>query len=399
MDEIPLNDLESSKSDNDENFEEELSAFYSDIDNFCTVQEAETKLDSASESDDENVNKPLIENPEEIIEPIVLEENEDYGPAEPEELGPLLKNEDPVIPEVLNNQEQNEQNNSVVSFHFPKLFIKKKVSIYFFLLGVGLLIYTVPKFFYGVQYDQIALAQSSITGKLHDKAFDSGLHFFYPCINKLNLHYRKFGSDPESLIKSVCLSEIQNIGQKFSIESYRERRLNVRDFFRKQLKKRLENDYFIKFHNLYVHQIKFTKVINNLNLVRMLNGLYKEKAEYEKLTNLTIAETARVVRSVKNAAKEIVENAKANADNLILKKAKYDLYTEMENTHLKYLNRSLSKLFFSTKTQNDTQKTLSFCYLSSLINNENIRIIKPGQEIPENGFSSRSDKLVGILSI
>lgn len=215
----------------------------------------------------------------------------------------------------------------------------------------------------------------------------------------MNNFYRKYGFHSKSIIQLVCLSEIQNIGQKFSIESYRTNRFYVQDFLRKQLKKRLENDYDIQFYDLYIHEIKFIDEINKLNLLKMLNGIYNEQAENQKITNLTIAETARLVRSMKNKAKEIVENAKANADNLIIGKAKYILQTEIELTHLKLLRKSLDGLNFGKNSMNDTQKALSFCYLSSLINNDKIRIIKPGQEIPEIGFSYKSEKLVGILSI
>lgn len=131
----------------------------------------------------------------------------------------------------------------------------------------------------------------------------------------------------------------------------------------------------------------------------MLNGIYKEKAEYQKITNLTVAETSRLVRSVKNEAKKIIENAKANANNLILKKANYDLNLKIEYIHLKYLNSSLDDLNFSKKSMNDTKKILSFCFLSSLINNQNIRFINTRNDVPTIGFSDESEKLIGILSI
>lgn len=215
----------------------------------------------------------------------------------------------------------------------------------------------------------------------------------------MNTIFRKFGYNLQTILKTVCHSEIKNIGQNFSIKSYRTERPKVQDLFRKQLKQKLENDYFINLFELYILEIKFTNVINKLHLLQMLNGIYNEKAEYQRITNLTVAETSRLVRSVNNKAKEIVEDAKANADNLILKKANYDLNLQLDYTHLKYLNISLDELNFRRTSMNDTQKILSFCYLSSLINNQNIRFIKTSNNTPAIGYSGQYEKLIGILSI
>lgn len=151
MDDIELSQVKSSEKNNDENFEEELSAFYSA--NVSTAHEIETKLDSDLSDSEDNCAKPLLEQSENKIETVINEEDKDYGPATSDELGTLLNNQDSPDLEFLDNQNEDEKDN--LSSTFPKLFIKKKVSIYCLLLGFGMAIYTIPKFFYGVNYDEV----------------------------------------------------------------------------------------------------------------------------------------------------------------------------------------------------------------------------------------------------
>lgn len=109
----------------------------------------------------------------------------------------------------------------------------------------------------------------------------------------------------------------------------------------------------------------------------MLNGIYNEKALYDKQTNVIRAETAVKRNVLQNEANFSIAAANAKASNEIQKIEEINKYSKLELVHLSGLNTSLSQLnFYQTRTKSDIQKTISFCYFSSLINNDKVRFIQ-----------------------
>ncbi|CAF0715865.1 unnamed protein product [Brachionus calyciflorus] len=447
MDDVSLEDYTPGNNENDVNFEEEITSFYNSVQNdipSSNTHNAQNSIEANSDSENEGADRPLIERTNEYDNghsSFEATTDRNYGPGTSEETGQLISSHHGNTN--LTNPTETSQNN--------RLNIRRRLNDYIKnedkrskLIGYGIvflivcMIFAINSFLYPVEYHEIGIVESKITGKLHDEAFNSGLNFYYPWFNlitfdrtvqsielnetkifstdklqirvwfkvyyklnpkKLVEFYRKFGKDYSNLLRSICQSELQILGQKFSIDTYRTSRLRVRSYFTENLKKRLENDYMISFFNLYMDTIKFTKEINRLNLVRVLTDISKEKAEHEKTTNLTVVETVRQVRFLKNQAKEIIESAKLKAKNQVLKMSQIDFDYKLELAHLDGFSKSIAQLNLNRKSQNDTQKALSFCYLSSLINNEKVRIIQPNDQIPSQGFSTKADHLIGILSI
>lgn len=216
--------------------------------------------------------------------------------------------------------------------------------------------------------------------------------------------YRKFGNGYKKILHSICKSELLNFGLKFSIDDFRTNRVKIRTYLKEKLKQKLENEYLVDFFELYFDKIKFTSEINRLNLLRMLNGIYNERAVYDKQSNLTRAETELQVQIFKNKANEILEKAKTEANNLVIKKQETDSIVRLEFVHLNGLNTSvygldLFKSYKPIQSSNETQKVLSFCYLNSLINNDKIRILTPDKHFPlQSSTSSQLDGLIGLIN-
>lgn len=121
------------------------------------------------------------------------------------------------------------------------------------------------------------------------------------------------------MIEAVTKTVLLNHGLEFSIDDYRTRRTYVRDSLRNRLKRKLEGEYGLRLLDVYLGRISFTKEINHLNLLRMLNGVFNEKATYDKQTNVTRAETQVRVNQLKNEAKLEYEYAQAKAINQVRK--------------------------------------------------------------------------------
>lgn len=143
MDDIELTEQKFSKNVNDENFDDDLSAFYSGIPD-STSHEIDTNLDSSD--NEENVNQPLIEKTKELVQPEIMRDNYENDPALPEEIENLLENGD---------NSNNEGQNVEMHIDLPILNIKKKKKIFITLLIVGIIFYGIPKFFYTVEYDKV----------------------------------------------------------------------------------------------------------------------------------------------------------------------------------------------------------------------------------------------------
>ena len=112
----------------------------------------------------------------------------------------------------------------------------------------------------------------------------------------------------------------------------------------------------------------FDKVINDLNLKRVMNDIYNEKAKYEKLTAITYKQTEVLVTVLQNKALEITENANNNGSYGVLKieQAYYDRIIEL--THIEGLAENLDGLEFV----GDKHK-MSFCWVNSLVYNDKIK--------------------------
>ena len=169
-----------------------------------------------------------------------------------------------------------------------------------------------------------------------------------------------------------------NEGQKFSIEDFKTKRSKIKEYLKEKLAARLKKDYLMDLFDLYFSDLKFTPEIDKLNLLRMLNGIYNEKAIYERITNVTIAETKLQIESIKNEARLILSQAEANAYNETLKKEKINYEFRLEWAHSNMLNNSLDQLGFyqqdkqTVNKQFISKRILSFCYLSSLINHDKL---------------------------
>jgi hypothetical protein len=194
----------------------------------------------------------------------------------------------------------------------------------------------------------------------------------------IGILYRKFGDNFVPIVNRVITSELMNAGQIFSIEDFKTKRNNIKTYLKEKLTKRLKNDYQMNLFDLYFSDLKFTPEIDRLNLLRTLNGIYNEKAIYDRITNITIAETKLQIESIRNEARIILSQAEANAYNETLKKEKINYDFRIESVHSSMLNNSLDQLGFyqqdkqTVNRQFISKRILSFCYLSSLINHDKL---------------------------
>ena len=138
-----------------------------------------------------------------------------------------------------------------------------------------------------------------------------------------------------------------------------------------KLKQRLSKDYSIDLFEIFFHQLTFPEEINNLNLLRVLNQIYNEKAMHEKQSNITAYQTNYLVRSIRNEAELALGKANLEANNTIVKTSQVDLNFKLEQTHATELNNNLRALdFYSGDPKESMKRIVSFCFLNSMINNQ-----------------------------
>lgn len=190
-----------------------------------------------------------------------------------------------------------------------------------------------------------------------------------------------------------------NHGLEFSIDDYRTKRSEIRRVLRDKLKAKLERDYSIRILDIYLGRITFTKEINQLNLLRMLNGIFNEKAAHDKQTNVTRAETAYKISLLRNEARLVVNSAQAKADNEVRRVEEVNLNARLEYAHSYGLNNSYSQLNFFDGRPKASQRAISFCYLSALINNENVRFIQKVENTGRYVFSDLGDSISTPIEI
>ena len=178
-------------------------------------------------------------------------------------------------------------------------------------------------------------------------------------------------------MNSVCRSELINLGQEFSIQDYRERRLVLKQYFQQKLTKRLGDDYGIDLFELYMEQVSFQTEINNLNLTRVLNNIYNEKALHEKNISIILKHTEFLVNEMHNEALLVSKSAELRSTFEVLKVETTNYNARLEMAHIDGLSRSVQELGFASEPVNATKKIMSFCWTSSLVNNKNARFFQP----------------------
>ena len=189
--------------------------------------------------------------------------------------------------------------------------------------------------------------------------------------------YRKFGINYIPIVNSVCRSELINLGQEFSIQDFREKRLALKHHFQQKLAKRLADDYGIDLFELYMEQISFQTEINNLNLKRVLNNIYNEKALHEKNISIILKHTEFLVNELRNQALLLSKSAELKSKYEVLKVETTNYNARLEMAHIDGLSKNVQDLGFSSEPVNATKKIMSFCWTSSLVNNKNVRFFQP----------------------
>lgn len=180
------------------------------------------------------------------------------------------------------------------------------------------------------------------------------------------------GSNYKPVIFNVCKSELINLSQEFSIVDFRTRRAYIKAYLTKGINKRLVEDYGINIFDIYLEQLKFDKLINEINLKNVMNEIYNEKALADKTVAVTYQETKVIVRELENKARAITSVAKLNSTFEILKiqKAKYD--RTMELTHSDGLSKNCNELGFDNQVHK-----ISFGWMNQLVYNDKIRYHVP----------------------
>jgi hypothetical protein len=195
--------------------------------------------------------------------------------------------------------------------------------------------------------------------------------FFSP--DELGKLYRKFEYDYQNVIQRVARSAVLNEGQQFTIIDYRSERAKIYRILQIKLKQ-IFKDNHLTFLNLFVSSINFGKQINELNLKRVLNDIYNEKAKYTKQIALIWAQTDVLVNDFKNQARFILANATYSSVNIV-KSSTIDYSYKMEIIHADQLNESLNELNFrNTSSKAVLKQRLSYVYFYSLINHKNLNV-------------------------
>jgi len=186
--------------------------------------------------------------------------------------------------------------------------------------------------------------------------------------------YRNFGSDYQKIIMSVCRSELQILGQQYSIDDYRLKRTIINYNLKVKLMQRLSADYGIILHNLLMQRLQFSSRINALNLKRMIVGIQNEQAQHNKTTNMIRQETEYQINLIKNKALIERQTAELIGNNTILRMDQIYFETKLELANLEGLTMNLKGLdFFSMPDRQ--KKILSFDWVSSLVNNDKLVIL------------------------
>lgn len=305
------------------------------------------------------------------------------------------------------------------------------------------LVIFVPNSIFSIEYDKMALSRNKWTGSVDDEnTYLPGLHLMLPwkewiifrksamniqlnnmpiftkdalSVNtsfgifflydpeNLGKFYRKFGEkNHTNLLRSVMRSEIMNDGLKFSIEDFRTKRAFIVKSLREKVVKRLKNDYFINVLSVFMEKISFTEKINSLNLLVVLNGVYNEKAFNEQQSEFVSLKTKVMVNKIQNEAKLELQKADLVANYTVIEVAKTQANFMLEMSYLKKLTQSLKELNFFTdkvKTKAESQRAMSFCYLSSLINtNSSVNYYAPRDGLAINtaahGYLSGASGLI-----
>lgn len=392
------------------------------------------KDDNESESEqDDKVSKPLLtttaSNADEI-EMIQMVPNQASDPAAIEdqaEQESLLVNET-NLDEIQLEPIPTEEVNSFPSLKLPKMSLQSLLSFggagLCIILGLVVLVVIIPSCIDSLDYDEYALRRNRITGSVsQDDVYEPGLHLVSPFsewikfkktvhpirINGLTLFttdklqvnatfvvyyflnkeqigkmFKNFGLDYQPLIERVVKSEIQILGQLFSIDDYRLKRAYIKKFLKDKIAKRLSIDYGIKLHDLLMLQLRFSSRINQLNLKRMIVGIQNEEAAHYKTANMVRQETDYQTAVLRNKALLEQQTAELKGNNTIIKIYQIDYDNKIELANLDGLTKSLKGLdFYNPATKDINKKVLSFCWVSSLVNNENL-------VIHNNGFNSKN---------
>ena len=181
--------------------------------------------------------------------------------------------------------------------------------------------------------------------------------------------YRKYGTDYEGIAERLSRSELTIHGADYNIDAYRLKRVTVKNQLTKMLRKRLNDELGANLLDLYIHELRFSKVVNDKNLVRELNTIYNEQARHVKDSAVINSETNLQVQRYKNQAKLIIKTAEYQANNTLVKIEEISAENLLEKAHLTGYNKSLENLGFST-IRNETerqQRTMSFCWVSTLL--------------------------------
>lgn len=194
--------------------------------------------------------------------------------------------------------------------------------------------------------------------------------------------YRKFSDEYDKIIKNVIKSLILNEGQQFTINEYRTQRLNITTILKSKLEEQLKQ-YHMKLLNVYLLRINFDKLINNLNLKRVLNDIYNERAKHIKTIKLTVAETNLQINNYKNKAKYEIEYANCASNNVILKNSTINYGYTLEIVRNQQFNQTLNELNFIGVNRNEVLKQrLSYIYYYTLLYHDKLNIFRnPDQKL------------------
>jgi hypothetical protein len=234
-------------------------------------------------------------------------------------------------------------------------------------------------------------------------------NFYFVIIQRpenLGKFYRKFGIEStEKVINSVFRSELMNEGLKFSVEDYRTKRVTIVKTLREKLKERLKKDYFINVINIFMEKLTFTQEINRLNLLVVLNNVYNEKALNEQQSEYVNLNTKVMVNKIQNEASIVLETAEQDANYTIVEVAKKEADYMQEIVYLTKLTKSLKELNFikdKVNTKEESQRALSYCYFSSLINtNSTVKYHSPRDDAisinsPKFGYLAGASGIITI---
>lgn len=291
-----------------------------------------------------------------------------------------------------------------------------------FLISFIFVLIILSSCFHSLYYDEYALSRSILTGKVDDSVvYEPGWHFmspfnewikFYKTVHTARLHnldiyttdqlkltasfviyysldkskigqlYRNHGIAYKPLIYNICKSELLNEAQKFSIENFRTNRWKVKSRLKEQIAKRLAELYGTTFYDMFIEEIKFDKLINDINLKNTINEILNQKAVHEKDLTLVHQETKVKTNELKNQARVVNAIAKLNSTMTVVNIAKTEFKSVLELEHINGLQNNMENLGFT-----DEKRKMSFCWMNSLVYNDKIRFYHP------NSYSDQFSEL------